>query len=59
MRSNDGIMKYKYYEGTSLIINLSTEIGRLLGIVDATLLRKPQTELRKKPGKNHPRFISY
>lgn len=48
MRSNDGIMIHKYYEGTPQIINLSTEIGRLLGIVDATHLRKPQTELRKK-----------
>lgn len=48
MRSNDGIMIYKYYEGTPQIINLSTEIGRLLGVVDATHLRKPQTELRKK-----------
>lgn len=48
MRSNDGIMIHKYYEGTPKIINLSTEIGRLLGIVDATHLRKPQTELRKK-----------
>ncbi|HOY05135.1 MAG TPA: Fic family protein [Saprospiraceae bacterium] len=41
-------MTHKYYEGTSLIINLSTEIGRLLGVIDATHLRKPQTELRKK-----------
>ena len=41
-------MLQKYYEGTSRIINLSTEIGRLLGIVDATHLRKPKTELRKK-----------
>ena len=41
-------MIYKYYEGTSRIINLSTEIGALLGLVDATHLRKPQTELRKK-----------
>ena len=48
MRSNDGIMIHKYYEGTPQIINLSIEIGRLLGIVDATHLRKPQTELRKK-----------
>ena len=48
MPSNDGIMIYKYYEGTPQIINLSTEIGRLLGIVDATHLRKPKTELRKK-----------
>ncbi len=48
MRSNDGIMIHKYYEGTPKIINLSTDIGRLLGVVDATHLRKPQTELRKK-----------
>jgi Fic family protein len=41
-------MIQKYYEGTPLIINLATEIGRLLGVVDATHLRKPQTELRKK-----------
>ncbi len=41
-------MIHKYYEGTPQIINLSTEIGRLLGIVDATHLRRPQTELRKK-----------
>ncbi len=41
-------MVHKYYEGTPQIINLSTEIGRLLGVVDATHLRKPQTELRKK-----------
>jgi Fic family protein len=41
-------MIYKYYEGTPQIINLSTEIGRLLGVVDATHLRKPRTELRKK-----------
>lgn len=40
-------MIQKYYEGTARIINLSTEIGRLLGIVDATYLRKPSTELRK------------
>ena len=41
-------MVQKYYEGTPRIINLSTEIGRLLGIVDATHLRKPKAELRKK-----------
>ena len=41
-------MLYKYYEGTPRIINLSIEIGRLLGVVDATHLRKPPTELRKK-----------
>ena len=38
----------KYYEGTTEIINLSTEIGRLLGIVDSTYLRKPETALRKE-----------
>lgn len=48
MRSNDGIVIQKYYEGTPQIINLSTEIGRLLGVVDATHLRRPPTELRKK-----------
>ena len=48
MPSNDGIMVYKYYEGTPQIINLATEIGRLLGVVDATHLRKPRAELRKK-----------
>lgn len=48
MRSNDGIMIHKYYEGTPQIINLSTEIGILLGVVDATHLRKPRTELRKR-----------
>ena len=48
MPSNDRIMIHKYYEGTPQIINLSTEIGRLLGVVDATHLRKPQTELKKK-----------
>lgn len=48
MRSNDGIMLNKYYEGTPQIINLSTEIGRLLGVIGAQRLRKPKTELRKK-----------
>ena len=48
MRSNDGIMVQKYYEGTSLIINLSTDIGKLLGTIDAALLRKPRTSLRKE-----------
>ena len=47
MLSNDSIMKNKYYEGTSQIINLSTEIGKLLGVVDAAHLRKPTTKLRK------------
>ncbi len=47
MPSYDGIMKNKYYEGTSQIINLSTEIGKLLGIVDAAHLRKPTTKLRR------------
>lgn len=48
MRSNDGIMMQKYYEGTSKIINLSIEIGKLIGIVDSTYLRKPQTNLRRE-----------
>ena len=47
MLSYDSIMKKKYYEGTSNIINLSTEIGKLLGAVDAAHLRKPTTKLRK------------
>ena len=47
MLSYDGIMKHKYFEGTSQIINLSSEIGKLLGIVDSTYLRKPTTKLRK------------
>lgn len=41
-------MIQKYYEGTPQIVNLSIEIGRLLGMVDATHLQKPRTELRKK-----------
>jgi Fic family protein len=41
-------MLNKYYEGTPQIINLSTEIGRLLGVIGAMPLRKPKTELRKK-----------
>lgn len=41
-------MIQKYFEGTPKIINLSTEIGQLLGIIDATYLRKPKTTLRKK-----------
>lgn len=48
MRSNDAIMIHKYYEGTPRIINLSTDVGTLLGVVDATHLRKPRTELRKR-----------
>jgi hypothetical protein len=40
-------MENKYYEGTSQIINLSTEIGKLLSIVDAAHRRKPTTKLRK------------
>ena len=47
MPSNDAIMINKYYEGTSKIITLSTEIGRLLGIVDSAYLRRPKTALRK------------
>ncbi|MCI5090443.1 Fic family protein [Phaeodactylibacter sp.] len=41
-------MIQKYYEGTSKIINLSIEVGKLIGIVDATYLRKPQTNLRRE-----------
>ncbi|MEM1328532.1 MAG: Fic family protein [Bacteroidota bacterium] len=41
-------MQEKYYEGTPKIINLSTEIGRLLGLIDATYLDKPKTALRKE-----------
>lgn len=48
MRSNDGIMVRKYYEATARIINQAIEIGRLLGIVDANFLRKPQTHLRRE-----------
>lgn len=48
MPSNDAIMDYSYYEGTSQIINESIEIGRLLGIVDSNHLSKPKTELRRK-----------
>ncbi|MEZ4988410.1 MAG: Fic family protein [Saprospiraceae bacterium] len=40
-------MVQKYYEGTSKIINLSIEVGKLIGIVDSTYLRKPQTNLRR------------
>ena len=47
MPSYDGIMKSKYYEGTSKIIELSYRIGKLLGIVDSAHLRKPTTQLRK------------
>lgn len=48
MPSNDAIMSYGYYEGTSQIINESTEIGRLLGVVDSNHLSKPKTELRRR-----------
>lgn len=48
MRSNDGIMVQKYYEGTPKIISLSVEVGRLIGIVDSTYLRKPKTNLRRE-----------
>ncbi len=41
-------MAQKYYEGTARIIQLSTGVGRLLGIVDGAHLRKPRTELRKR-----------
>ncbi|MEL6720714.1 MAG: Fic family protein, partial [Bacteroidota bacterium] len=40
-------MLQKYYEGTPKIINSSIEIGKLLGIIDAANLRKPQTTLRR------------
>ena len=40
-------MLQKYYEGTNTIINLSTEIGRLVGTVDANYLQKPTTKLRR------------
>lgn len=48
MPSNDRIMIQKFYDGTPKIVNLSIEIGKLLGIVDSTYLRKPQTRLRKE-----------
>ena len=48
MQSNDGIMIRKYFEGTSKVINLSIDIGRLLGIVDSTYLRKPEPRLRRE-----------
>ncbi len=48
MLPNDAIMIRKYYDGTPEIVNLSTEIGKLLGVVDATYLRKPATNLRKE-----------
>lgn len=41
-------MLQKYYEGTSKIIELSTEIGRLIGIVDSNYLQKPTTKLRRE-----------
>ena len=41
-------MTYKYYDGTSAIINLSTEIGKQLGIVTGANLAKPKTKLRKE-----------
>ncbi|MCB9082319.1 MAG: Fic family protein [Lewinellaceae bacterium] len=41
-------MIQKYYEGTPKIINLSIEVGKLLGIVDAAYLRKPQPNLRRE-----------
>ena len=47
MLSYDGIMSQRYFEGTSQIINLSTEIGKLLGSVDAAYLRRPTARLRK------------
>ncbi len=47
MPSYDGIMNQEYYQGTSRIINLATDIGKLLGTVDATYLRKPTSKLRR------------
>lgn len=48
MPSNDRIMIQRFYEGTPQIVNLSIEIGKLLGIVDSTYLRKPRTRLRRE-----------
>lgn len=39
--SFDSIMRNSYYEGTSKMISLSLEIGKLLGTIDANYLRKP------------------
>lgn len=47
MLSNDSIMNLKYYEIDAEILNLSISIGKLLGIVDSTFLRKPDPKLRK------------
>ncbi len=41
-------MIQKYYEGTPKIINLSLEVGKLIGVVDSTYLRKPPTNLRRE-----------
>jgi len=41
-------MIQKYYEGTPRIVNLSLDIGRLIGIVDSAYLRKPKNNLRKE-----------
>ena len=38
----------KYYEGTSKIIQLATEIGKNLGVINATNKRKLKTSLRKE-----------
>jgi len=46
--SNDIIMVNKYYEGTAEIIRLSTEIGKFLGIIEATNRQKPKTALRRE-----------
>lgn len=48
MLSNDTIMEFDYYEVNAKILNLSIAIGKLLGIVDSTFLRKPDTKLRKE-----------
>ena len=47
MLSYDTIMTHKYFELNTHILNHSVEIGKLLGIVDSTFLRKPSAKLRK------------
>lgn len=47
MASYDGIMKQQYYDLTSHILNQSMEIGRMLGVIDASHLQKPSAQLRK------------
>ncbi len=41
-------MQHKYFEPTAEIVNLSTDIGHLLGVIDGSQLRKPQPTLRKR-----------